>query len=85
MNPFVFMPPFAGAEQIQQAKERAEMLKEEWRLANWRNPGNGPERKPDLLTRIRQAAGRALLGIGSRLAGPASGRGRVGTAQRTGC
>jgi hypothetical protein len=85
MNPFVFMPPFASFDQFELARERAAMLKEEWRLANAKGPGR-PGRGPGAFTRIRRAAGHALVALGSRLAPPASSSPAVsGTVQRTGC
>jgi hypothetical protein len=85
MNPFGLLPPFGLNDQYQllEARARARLLREEWRLANARpnNRRNGPA------TRLRARVGRSMVRIGERLAAPDAGAPRMSTARpsQTGC
>jgi len=65
---------FDEIEQLQYAKARAEMLREEWRLANWSAAVRGADSaSPGALRRTRTRAGHALIGLGRRLVSPEGG------------
>lgn len=67
---------FDEIEQLRYAKARAEMLRQEWRLANW-SAVRGPDATPGALRRAQMRAGQALIGLGRRLLSQEGGTGRV--------
>jgi len=87
MSPFGFLPPFGVNTELQlrEARARARMLREEWRLANAnRTQGRGP----GIIDRSRSRVGRSIVRLGERLAAPEvrAPRARMSTPRtETGC
>jgi hypothetical protein len=74
---------FDEIEQLRYAKAHAEMLREEWRLANSSGAGRrSGERHPGAVRRARAGAGRALIEFGRRLLPAETGARRVAAAAR---
>jgi hypothetical protein len=86
MNPFGILSPFCldDEQQLRQARARAAILRDDWRLANATRPRWGNGRGPGIIRRVRARVGRAIVRLGERLAPPQSGTPRVTvTARRT--
>lgn len=67
---------FDEIEQLRYAKARAEMLRQEWRRANW-SAVRGADAAPGALRSAKTRAGRALIGLGRRLLTQEGGTRRV--------